>query len=93
MALSIEESALGHRIESAEKRAESRCKDYDKSNIHWKKVDELLGMQDDVLRRIHDLTKTMNEPINKVPISIDSQSPTNPHKRTRSNEGIDLFNI
>ena len=54
VALSIEESALGRRIESTEKRAESRCKDYDKSNIHWKKVDELLDMQDDVLRRFHD---------------------------------------
>ena len=59
-ALSIEKNALGRRIGTAEKRAESRCKDYDKINIHLEKGDEVLEMQDNVLRRTHKLIKRMN---------------------------------
>ena len=66
MASSIEEIALGRRVKNTDKRAEPRCKEYDKTNIHWKEADELLKIQDDALCRIHELTQTMNQPINKA---------------------------
>jgi len=44
--LSTEGSVLFKQIEAAERRAASRCSDYDPENVHWKKVDNLLLDQD-----------------------------------------------
>ena len=39
------EQSISRQIESAERRAELRCKKYDPTNVHWKVVDELLAKQ------------------------------------------------
>jgi hypothetical protein len=48
--LSIQEVAIRSQIESAESRANSRCPKYNKNNVYWETVDELLEEQDQVLK-------------------------------------------
>jgi hypothetical protein len=50
--LSIQASAIQSQIESAENRAAMRCPKYNKSNVHWKRVDELLEEQSAVVEAI-----------------------------------------
>ena len=50
--LSIQEAAIRSQIESAESRANSRCPKYNKNNVYWKRVDELLEEQDEVIKTI-----------------------------------------
>ena len=49
---SVEEGMISRQLEQAERRAESRCPQYDATNVYWKKVDTLMEKQDGVLRRI-----------------------------------------
>ena len=46
--LSIQESAIGRQIASAEGRARERCPEYRPKNPYWKRVDQLLAEQQNV---------------------------------------------
>ena len=46
--LSIQESAIGRQIASAEGRARERCSEYHPKNPYWKRVDQLLAEQQNV---------------------------------------------
>ena len=59
----IEEGAISRQIEQAERRAESRCPEYDPNNIFWQRVDSLLEQQENVLKQMREfnmkqITKT-----------------------------------
>ena len=41
-------------IESAERRAEMLCKDYDATNLFWYKVDALLVKKELIMKRMED---------------------------------------
>ena len=75
--LSMEESALGRKIESAERRAERRCAIYDSSNIYWKNVDELLEMQQHVIKKISDLNDKLSSSISSQTVDIDALGSNN----------------
>ena len=51
-ALSIEASAVSRLLENAKKRAETRCPTYNKNNILWKRVDELMAKHEGIVNRI-----------------------------------------
>ena len=53
--LSIEMSAITLQVEAAKNRAESRCPEYNASNIMWKKVDYLLEEQERVMLKSSNL--------------------------------------
>ena len=57
--MSVEGSVLSKQIEAAERRAASRCSDYDPENVHWKKVDSLLQDQDKLLIKIRTFNDNM----------------------------------
>ena len=61
--VSMEESVLACEINIAERRAKSHCSIYDSNNMYWKKVDELLEMQQCLQKNI----SVSNE---KLPSSI-----------------------
>lgn len=50
--LSVEQSALKDQVEAAERRAASRCPEYNSTNVYWIKVDSLLDDQDKLLAKI-----------------------------------------
>ena len=64
--LSIESSAIERQLAHAEKRAEVRCPEYNPSNVHWKRVDNLLEQQDEVVKRLHKMNKTSSRTVKKV---------------------------
>ena len=49
VSLSIENSAITTSLTNAERRAEARCKKYDPNNVFWKKVDQLIEQQEEVV--------------------------------------------
>ncbi len=57
--LSIQEAAIRSQIESAESRANSRCPKYNKNNVYWKRVDELLEEQDQVIKTIKEHSQAL----------------------------------
>ena len=73
--LSIESGAIEKQIAHAERRAEIRCAEYDPSNLHWKRVDDLLKQQDDVVKRLHDMNKSTSQTVNKVSEFLNQSSP------------------
>ena len=73
--LSIESGAIEKQIAHAERRAEVRCPEYDQSNLHWKRVDELLKKQDEVVNRLHDMNKTAPQNVNEVTEFLNQSSP------------------
>ena len=56
--LSIEQCALKDQVEAAERRAASRCREYDPSNLYWRKVDLLLEDQDKLLEKLDSSIRT-----------------------------------
>ena len=50
--LSMQASAIQSQIDSAENHATMRCPKYTKSNVYWKRVDELLEEQSAVVEEI-----------------------------------------
>jgi hypothetical protein len=52
--ISIQEVAIWSQIESAESRANLCCQKYNKNNVYWKRVDELLEEQDQVIKTIKE---------------------------------------
>lgn len=93
--LSIQGSAIRSQIESAEKRAELRCPTYDENNKFWKRVDELLEQQSDVVRSIREYsdslispaaTKTANPQVSEFlnqPSPIKKSKPSNEVGKTK----------
>ena len=75
--LSVEQSALKDQVDAAERRATSRCPEYNPTNIYWMKVDTLLEDQDKLLAKIRcfntDLMKDKSNP--KVSVSSILISP------------------
>ena len=75
VALSIEESAIGSQIEHAERRAVARCANYDKTNVHWQRVDGLLSKQDDVMKKTCELNNKKQPSVEKVTKFLNESSP------------------
>ena len=70
--LSIEESSLSKMIETAERRAWSRCSDYDPESVYWKKVDTLLQDQDKLLLKIRSFNDNTLFEKSKTNVSVSS---------------------
>ena len=52
ISLIAHEGAISRQIDSAERRAEMRCKKYNATNVHWKTVDDLLKKQASIMMKI-----------------------------------------
>ena len=72
--LSIQEAAIRNQIESAEARASQRCPKYNKKNMYWKRVDDLLEEQNEVVQTIkehshalitNDVTQSFNTEVSE----------------------------
>jgi hypothetical protein len=50
--LSIQESAISCQVESAKARATTHCPKYDRNNLYWKRVDELIVKHDELVKSI-----------------------------------------
>ena len=59
VALSLEESSMSKLVEAAERRALQRCPKYNKSNVLWKKVDELLIEQEELMMKIRNFNTSI----------------------------------
>ena len=57
--LIAQEQALGRQIDSAERRATQRCKDYDSTNPYWKTEDDLLTEQQSINKQLRDQSAAM----------------------------------
>ena len=84
-----EESALGRQIESAERRAASRCPTYDANNVYWKRVDDLLMRQDKVINKIGNFIDQDDEPISTISPFLNEPSPEKPQS-TNNAQGNDI---
>ena len=62
VAFSVEEGMISRQLEQAERRAESRCPDYDATNIFWIKVDRLMEKQEGCLKRIEEYNAAKTSP-------------------------------
>jgi len=56
VALIAYDRSIARQIESAERRAGLRCNPYDRNNIHWKAVDELIEKQTAITEKMGNLT-------------------------------------
>ena len=86
--LSIQEAAIRNQIESAESRASQRCPKYNKNNVYWKRVDNLLEEQNDVVEQIkehsralitNDVTDSFKPEVSEF---LNQNSPTKKRKET-----------
>ena len=64
IALIVHEREISRQIESTERRAEQRCKNYNPTNVHWQVVDSLIEKQ-------HEITQNMDNITNAVPTDED----------------------
>ena len=92
--LSIQQSAIESQIEGAERRANLRCPEYDENNIHWKRVDDLLEQQSEVIKLIKEynlqITKESSKLHNtEVSEFLNQASPIKKPKE-KPKEAIDL---
>lgn len=87
--LSIQEAAIRNQIESAESRAVQRCPKYTKSNPYWKRVDELIEEQNQVVKAIkehsqslinNDITQSTQSFSNDVSDFLNQESPVKKRK-------------
>jgi hypothetical protein len=78
--LSIQESAVSRQVESAKARATTHCHKYDKNNLYWKIVDELIVKHDELVRSISKQTVALfsnsdkNDDCNEVSSFINQES-------------------
>ena len=96
--LSIEQCALKDQVEAAERRAASRCREYDPSNLYWRKVDSLLEDQDKLLEKIRSFNKDMMVQTEKPreSVSADLISPVKRKATVDIDDGDDVrteFNV
>ena len=70
ISLIAHERAISRQIDSAERRAEMRCKKYDPTNMHWKVVDLLLKKQAGIMKKMEENTASFenNDYMNGVSI-------------------------
>ena len=90
--LSIEQCALKDQVEAAERRAASRCPEYNPSNLYWRKVDSLLEDQDKLLDKIRSFNQDMMVQTDKPKesVSVDLISPQKNKAIFASEEGDDV---
>ena len=104
--LSIEEAAISRLIKQAERRAEARCAEYDPGNKFWKKVDDLLQKQDEIMLKmtmynnINTITKvdsslswTTNFSPSKTPVDCDDESVSHPVSSIASDIGLESMMV
>lgn len=86
----IHESALSKQIEAVERRAASRCNDFDPENIYWKKVDILLQDQDKLLLKIRTFNDNMliNKSKRNVSVFLFLRKPS-PNKESGTKSKFD----
>ena len=77
--LSVEQSALKDQVDAAERRATSRCPEYNPTNIYWIKVDQLLEDQDKLLAKIRCFNTALITDNSNPKVSVSS-SLLSPHK-------------
>ena len=77
MGLLVEESTLKNQVEAVERRAKSRCSEYNALDIYWSKVDLLLAYQDKLLAKIRASNEEMmsSKAAPKELISVALKSP------------------
>jgi len=54
------ENSLCKQVESAERRATVRCKEYDSNNIHWKRVDDLIEEHNEAIKNLKEFVNEKN---------------------------------
>ena len=60
VALSIQQTSISNLLNQAEIRAGNRYPSYDKDNVHWKRVDNLIVEQDKVMEKLLNFDKDDN---------------------------------
>ena len=82
VALSLEETSMSKLVEAAERRASQRCPKYNKTNVYWKKVDQLLIEQEELMTKIRLFnTSIMDQKPSSVSISEFLNEPSPSKKR------------
>ena len=97
--LSIEINAIGVQVEAEENRATSRCPKYNKNNVLWKKVDNLLKEQERIILKIKEFnnktiqsahTPVVSEFLN---LSSPDNSPDQKRKAISTTEVLNAFGL
>ena len=86
ISLIAHERAISRQIDSAERRAEMRCKKYDATNMHWKIVDALLKKQASITTKMEVNTASLenNDDMNGVSIVSDFMNQKSPSKGSKN---------
>ena len=86
ISLIAHERAISRQIDSAERRAEMRCKKYDATNMHWKIVDALLKKQASITTKMEVNTASLenNDDMNGVSIVSDFMNQKIPSKGSKN---------
>ena len=82
VALSLEESSMRKLVEAAERRALQRCPKYNKDNVYWKKVDQMVIEQEEFTEKIRNFnTSIMDQKLSTLSISEFLNEPSPSKKR------------
>ena len=97
VAISVEESAIARQVEAAEKRAIQRYPEYNADNYFWKRSDELLQRQEDIMQEIREMNTKKVENNEKghgsVSEFLNAESPVKESKKRSSVvTSVDLSN-
>ena len=97
VAISVEESAIARQVEAAEKRAIQRYPEYNADNYFWKRSDELLQRQQDIMQEIREMNTKKVENNEKghgsVSEFLNAESPVKESKKRSSVvTSVDLSN-
>ena len=93
--LSIQESAVARQVESAEARATTRCPKYNKNNVYWKRLDDLVIKHDQLVQSISEKTVALfstteeKDDGNEVSDFLNQKSPAKKRKYRQLKEDED----
>ena len=93
VALSLEEGSMSNLVEAVERRAAQRCPKYNKSNVYWKKVDQLLLEQEELMEKIRNFnTSIIDQKPSALSISEFLNEPS-PSKKRKVVHTDDVDNV
>ena len=93
VALSLEESSMRKLVEAAERRALQRCPKYNKDNMYWKKVDQMVIEQEEFMEKIRNFnTSIMDQKPSALSISEFLNEPS-PSKKRKVAHTDDVDNV
>ena len=93
VALSLEEISMTKLVEAAKRTALQRCPKYNKNHVYWKKVDQMLIEQEELMEKIRDFnTSIMDQKPSALSIS-EFLNESLPSKKRKVADTDDVNNI